>query len=123
MPELRDVFAGEPEPPDEPGYTEEETTVGEVLPPEFQKLVDPLTLKIPIIKREYKITERDGSVSLKKDDDYELILRPPVEDSNVPDYERPIATEYIYLFEDGQLKGGQIYTYMADGVTIIHGDF
>lgn len=124
MPELKDVFEGEPEAPDDPGYTEEMTTVGEVLPEDYQELVNPKVLKIPIVKRDYQISESEGSVSLRFGQGYELILQskqdPP---EGVPDSNWSIATEYSYVVKDGQVKGGQVYTYMADGETIIMGDF
>lgn len=124
MPDLRDVFKGEPDPPHDPGFTEEEITVADVLPEKYQKMVHPLTLKLPIIKRDYQIRAIDGSVSLKYGRDYELILRPPVDPpADVADSDWPIATEYVYVFEGDNLKGGMVYTYMADGKTIIHGDF
>lgn len=122
MPELRDLFAGEPEPPDEPGYTEEETTVGAILTDDLQKLVDPLTLKIPIIKRDYQIMEKGAGVYITNGLDYLLILNKAEEapEGTAP-VDWPIATEYSYVVEDGQQKGGLVYTYMADGVTVTLG--
>jgi len=124
MPDLKDVFKGEPEPPHDPGFTEEEVTVAEVLPEEYQKMVHPLTLKLPLIKRDYKISTQGDSVSLKYGEAYELILRPPVDPPvDVADSDWPIATEYVYVFDGDILKGGMVYTYMADGKTMTLGDF
>lgn len=123
MPDLKDIFEGEPEPPHDPGFTEEEVTVAEVLPEKYQKLVHPLTLKIQIIKRDYQLRISEDSVSLRYGRDYELILRRPGDPpADVPDYDWPVATEYVYVFDGGNLKGGMVYTYMADG-TLIDGDF